>query len=59
MSHPYTDAFGYPLSAAAALRRMRSERSTGYYDQNGVWRKRRTRSAKSAPPATTPPQVKD
>lgn len=43
MSHPYTDSFGFPLSAAAAARRMNSERSTGYYDQNGIWRRRRPR----------------
>jgi hypothetical protein len=39
LADAYTDQFGYPLSAAETLRRLRSPRSTGFY-HNGVWVKR-------------------
>ena len=50
MADGYTDRFGYPLTAAEALRRQQSPRSSGYY-RNGVWIRRKPKAANDNQPA--------
>jgi hypothetical protein len=48
MSHPYTDRFGYPLTAAQAAARMNAPKRRGYYNAQGQWVRLPT-TAKRAP----------
>lgn len=39
MSSPYTDRYGYPLTATQVAARMQHPKSLGYYDAKGKWRR--------------------
>jgi hypothetical protein len=49
VSSPYTDRFGYPLTAAQTAARMNAPKRRGYYNAEGRW-VRLGATAKRTPP---------